>query len=162
MKKLLKEYCEKYNITTMRHNDIIDFMMSIEGKTNWSLSEGGTEDWYIYASTWQEIPHKTGKRGVSIIFDYDVCIKYDKEYTIQEVLEILESVNQEYKDFNFGEENKEIKLYHHKTDGGAEYLFDTFIEWEHEGKKGKEGRITDKTKYYIRLDGEPYLIINEE
>jgi len=54
---------------------------------------------------------------------------------------------------------KTIKLYSHKTDGGAEYLFDTFIKWEHEGKKGKEGVINDKTKYVVRLDGQPELII---
>jgi len=45
-----------------------------------------------------------------------------------------------------------MKLYYHKTDGGAEYLMDTFITWEHNGKKGKEGTITDKTKYVIRID----------
>jgi len=55
--------------------------------------------------------------------------------------------------------NKTVKLYHHKTDGGAEYLFDTFLKWEHEGKKGKEGVINDKTKYVVRLDGQPELII---
>jgi len=34
---------------------------------------------------------------------------------------------------------KNMTLYYHKTDGGAEYLTDTFIKWEHNGKKGKEG-----------------------
>ena len=52
---------------------------------------------------------------------------------------------------------KPIKLYSHKTDGGAEYLFDTFIKWENDGKKGKEGRINDKTNVVIRLDGQPEL-----
>ena len=47
-----------------------------------------------------------------------------------------------------------MKLYYHKTDGGAEYLMDTFIKWEHNGKKGKEGTINDKTKYIIRIDGD--------
>lgn len=47
-----------------------------------------------------------------------------------------------------------IKLYYHKTSGGAEYLMDTYIKWEHKGKKGKEGRITDKTKYVVRIDGD--------
>ena len=43
-----------------------------------------------------------------------------------------------------------IKLYHHKTDGGAEYLFDTYIE----GASGhKYGTINDKTKYTVRIDG---------
>lgn len=49
---------------------------------------------------------------------------------------------------------KTIKLYYHKTDGGAEYLFDTFIKWEHNGKKVKEGVIKDNTKYIIRIDGD--------
>lgn len=61
--------------------------------------------------------------------------------------------------------NKTIKLYHHKTDGGAIYLTDTFIEYEIKkswtGNKGKEGTITDKTKYIVRLDGEPELIIKK-
>ena len=44
---------------------------------------------------------------------------------------------------------KTIKLYYHKTDGGAEYLTDTFIKFgEH-----KEASFTDKTKYVIRIDG---------
>ena len=51
----------------------------------------------------------------------------------------------------------ECKLYYHKTDGGAEYLFDTFIECDN---GHKEGAITDDTKYVIRLDGEPILMIN--
>jgi hypothetical protein len=49
---------------------------------------------------------------------------------------------------------KTIKLYYHKTSGGAEYLTNTFIKWEYEGKKGKEGTITDKTKYVVRIDGD--------
>ena len=49
------------------------------------------------------------------------------------------------------------KLYHHKTDGGAEYLTDTFIAWNHNGKSGKEGTITSETKICIRLDGQPEL-----
>jgi len=47
-----------------------------------------------------------------------------------------------------------MKLYYHKTDGGAEYLMDTFIKWEFNGKKGKEGTINDKTKYIVRIDGD--------
>jgi hypothetical protein len=44
-----------------------------------------------------------------------------------------------------------MKLYHHKTDGGAEYLMDTFIKC----KDGhKEGVINDKTKYVVRIDGD--------
>jgi hypothetical protein len=47
-----------------------------------------------------------------------------------------------------------MKLYYHKTIGEAEYLMDTFIIWEHNGKKGKEGIINDKTKYIVRIDGD--------
>lgn len=47
-----------------------------------------------------------------------------------------------------------MKLYYHKTDGGAEYLTDTYIKWSYNGKSGKEGTLTDKTKYVIRIDGD--------
>ena len=47
-----------------------------------------------------------------------------------------------------------MKLYYHKTDGGAEYLVDTYINWSHNGKKGKEGTFTNKTKYIVRIDGD--------
>lgn len=47
-----------------------------------------------------------------------------------------------------------MKLYYHKTSGGAEYLFDTFIPWKHNGKSGKEGRITNKTTIIVRIDGD--------
>jgi len=44
-----------------------------------------------------------------------------------------------------------IKLYYHKTDGGAEYLFDTFIEC----KNGhREGVINSDTNYMVRIDGD--------
>lgn len=49
---------------------------------------------------------------------------------------------------------KTIPLYYHKTDGGAEYLFDTFTEYEHNGEKHKEGTITGGTKYIVRIDGD--------
>ena len=59
-----------------------------------------------------------------------------------------------------------MKLYYHKTDGGAEYLTDTFIKWSHNGKNGKEGTFTDKTKYIVRIDGniekDAELSINEK
>lgn len=42
-----------------------------------------------------------------------------------------------------------MKLYYHKTSGGAEYLMDTFIETE-SGKK--EGSITALTRYIVRID----------
>ena len=45
-----------------------------------------------------------------------------------------------------------MKLYYHKTDGGAEYLFDTFVECEN---GDKEGVINDGTKYIVRIiDGD--------
>jgi hypothetical protein len=44
-----------------------------------------------------------------------------------------------------------MKLYYHKTSGGAEYLFDTFIECEN---GHKEGVINDETKYIVRIDGD--------
>ena len=43
----------------------------------------------------------------------------------------------------------EIKLYYHKTGGGAEYLFDTFVECE---GGHKEGVVNGKTKYIVRID----------
>lgn len=60
---------------------------------------------------------------------------------------------------------KTIKLYYHKTAGGAGYLMDTFYSWEYNGKKGNEGIITLKTKYIIRIDGDickdAEMIIND-
>lgn len=50
--------------------------------------------------------------------------------------------------------NKTIKLYYHKTTGGAEYLLDTFNEGTVNGKPHKEGTINKKTKYVIRIDGD--------
>lgn len=49
-----------------------------------------------------------------------------------------------------GEQKKHMRLYYHKTDGGAEYLFDTFIKCPN---GHKEGAITPKTKYIVRIDG---------
>jgi hypothetical protein len=48
-----------------------------------------------------------------------------------------------------------MKLYHHKTDGGAVYLTDTFIEYTHPvtGEKCKEGTIRD-ARYIVRIDGD--------
>lgn len=49
-----------------------------------------------------------------------------------------------------------MKLYYHKTDGGAEYLTDTFISCTNRitGKRSKEGTFTDKTRYIVRIDGD--------
>jgi hypothetical protein len=44
-----------------------------------------------------------------------------------------------------------MKLYYHKTDGGAEYLTSTFVKCP---DGSKEGTITDKTKYVVRIDGD--------
>lgn len=44
-----------------------------------------------------------------------------------------------------------IKLYFHKTDGGAKYLTDTFIECD---GGHKEGTFNDHTKYVVRIDGD--------
>jgi hypothetical protein len=46
-----------------------------------------------------------------------------------------------------------MKLYYHKTDGGAEYLTDKFIAWKHNGKSGKEG-IFEGANYIVRIDGD--------
>jgi len=47
-----------------------------------------------------------------------------------------------------------MQLYHHKTDGGAEYLTDTYIEFEFEGKAHREGNMNEDTKYVVRIDGD--------
>lgn len=44
-----------------------------------------------------------------------------------------------------------MKLYYHRTDGGAEYLTDTFIECR-DGHR--EGTVTDATRYVVRIDGD--------
>ena len=58
-----------------------------------------------------------------------------------------------------------MKLYYHKTDGGAEYLMDTYVEWKHNGKSGREGVFKD-AKYIVRIDGDitkdAELLIREE
>ncbi len=47
-----------------------------------------------------------------------------------------------------------MKLYYHKTDGGAEYLMDTYKKFTHNGYNWKEGVINGKTKYVVRIDGD--------
>jgi hypothetical protein len=44
-----------------------------------------------------------------------------------------------------------MRLYYHKTDGGAEYLMDTYIECDN---GHREGVINDDTKYVVRIDGD--------
>ena len=48
-----------------------------------------------------------------------------------------------------------MKLYYHKTDGGAEYLMNTYVKCEtKEHGKWNEGVINKKTKYIVRIDGD--------
>jgi hypothetical protein len=48
-----------------------------------------------------------------------------------------------------------MRLYYHKTSGGAEYLMDTFIDYDDlEGNPCKGGVINEKTKYIVRIDGD--------
>jgi len=47
----------------------------------------------------------------------------------------------------------EIQLYYHKTDGGAEYLMDTFIEYSYMDKIYREG-IFKGAQYVVRIDGD--------
>ena len=58
----------------------------------------------------------------------------------------IKEMKEFYKYFN----GDEIKLYHHKTDGGAEYLSDTYIVCP---SGHKEGVVNGDTKVVIRLDG---------
>lgn len=55
-----------------------------------------------------------------------------------------------------------MKLYYHKTDGGAEYLMDNFIEC----KSGHKEGVFEGSKYVIRIDGDiekdAELIIREK
>ena len=46
-----------------------------------------------------------------------------------------------------------MKLYYHQTDGGAEYLYDTFIKWKHNCRSGKEG-VSKNAKIIVRIDGD--------
>lgn len=43
-----------------------------------------------------------------------------------------------------------MRLYYHKTDGGAEYLMDAFIECPDGSKEG----VFDGSKYIVRIDGD--------
>ena len=45
---------------------------------------------------------------------------------------------------------RSMKLYYHKTDGGAEYLMDTFVECENGHKEG----VMKGAKYVVRIDGD--------
>jgi len=43
-----------------------------------------------------------------------------------------------------------MKLYHHRTDGGAEYLTDAFVECP----SGKKEGIFEGANYVVRIDGD--------
>ena len=43
-----------------------------------------------------------------------------------------------------------MKLYYHKTSGGAEYLMDTFVKCENGHKEG----IFEGAKFIVRIDGD--------
>jgi len=45
---------------------------------------------------------------------------------------------------------KQMRLYYHKTNGGAEYLFDTFVECEDSHREG----VVKGAKYVVRIDGD--------
>ena len=55
-----------------------------------------------------------------------------------------------------------MKLYYHKTDGGAEYLTDRYVKCENGHKEG----VFNDAKYIIRIDGDitkdAELMINED
>ena len=46
-----------------------------------------------------------------------------------------------------------IKLYYKQTDGGAEYLMDTYVV----APNGEKVGVFEGSKYVIRLDGAPEL-----
>ena len=56
------------------------------------------------------------------------------------------------------EKTKQVKMYYHKTDGGAEYLTDKFVPCPHGSKEG----VFKNAKYIIRLDGEAELTVVEK
>jgi len=43
-----------------------------------------------------------------------------------------------------------MKLYYHKTDGGAEYLMDSYIEYDNGHREG----VLKDSKYIVRIDGD--------
>ena len=50
-----------------------------------------------------------------------------------------------------------VKMYYHKTDGGAEYLTDKFVRCPDGSRCG----VFENAKYIIRLDGEAELTVVE-
>ena len=56
------------------------------------------------------------------------------------------------------EKTKQVKMYYHKTDGGAKYLTDKFVRCPDGSKEG----VFKNAKYIIRLDGEAELTVVEK
>lgn len=46
--------------------------------------------------------------------------------------------------------SKTVKLYYHKTDGGAEYLTDRFVRNQDGSKEG----VFKNAKFIVRIDGD--------
>jgi len=73
----------------------------------------------------------------------------------ERLTKLYQSVKDDEISNNDNSERKSIKLHHHKTTGGAEYLTDTFIiSKANNGKLHKEGTITNNTQYVVRIDGD--------
>lgn len=50
-----------------------------------------------------------------------------------------------------------MKLYQHKTSGGAEYLCDAFVVCPNGEKEG----VFEGSQFIVRLDGEPELMVRD-
>jgi len=95
----------------------------------------------------EEFVRVNEKMNSSLVTDWSKKMILDTiEIYNQEKLEELDEQKKSNKN-----KNETIKLYYHKTDGGAEYLFDTFIKCK---DGGNEGIINNKTKYIVRIDGD--------
>ena len=96
----------------------------------------------------------------------DEFLNEEESENFLEAEEYIEKHGQSYKIMKRGKVmfNKFIKngiiidLYYHKTDGGAEYLSDNFIDFNGH----KEGCVNSDTKLLIRIDGNELEIIKEE
>lgn len=49
-----------------------------------------------------------------------------------------------------GSKSKNLKMYYHKTDGGAEYLTDRFMKTPDGSKEG----VFKNARYIVRIDGD--------
>ena len=75
-----------------------------------------------------------------LLFDYDL-IETDKAENLRISGALLDAV--------MYHEGKTIPLYHHKTDGGAEYLTDNFVLCPDGNKEG-----SFDSNYIVRIDGD--------